>query len=300
VALAGPGPAFALDAATFAVSAVTLFGIRVTQPAGAAGPAGCAEPADAADAAVSPAPAVTPGAVVIPGPDAVPVPEAQARADRETVWALLRSSRVLQVILLVTVAANLGTGGAFEVALPALAHGPLHAGARGYGALTAAFAIGALLGTLLAGQLGGVRRPALLGSAVFLVTALLEGLVPYAGGTAAVAAVLAGVGIMNGTGNIVMLTVFQRWAPPALLGRLTALIMLASFGLFPLSALLAAVVVHSAGPAPFFLIGGGTLAAAILAGLSQRSWRDLGAASPDLTIGDSSPGSRLSGYFESL
>jgi MFS family permease len=196
------------------------------------------------------------------------------------------------------VAANLGVGGSFEVALPALARGPLHAGAGGYGALNAAFAAGVLAGALLAGQLGRARRPALLGSAAFLVAAVLMALVPYAGGTAATGAVLAAFGLMNGIGNIVMLTLFQRWAPPALLGRLTSLIILASVGLFPLSALLGAVVVHSAGPAPFFVIGGATLAAAIAGGLTQRTWRSLGTAdSPAAPPGSPAetplPGSRL-------
>jgi hypothetical protein len=38
-----------------------------------------------------------------------------------------------------------------------------------------------------------------------------------------------------------------------------------------------AVVVHDLGPAPFFPIAAAALAAAILLGLSQRSWRQLGA-----------------------
>ncbi len=145
VAIVGPAPAFALDAVTFVVSAVTLAGIRTTQRAGASGPAVGAEPVATVAAAVSPASAVTPDGVV----------SSERGAANPTVWALLRSSRVLQVILLVVVAANLGTAGAFEVALPALVRGPLHAGAGGYGALTAAFAVGALAGALLAGQLAG-------------------------------------------------------------------------------------------------------------------------------------------------
>ena len=81
---------------------------------------------------------------------------------------------------------------------------------------------------------------------------------------------------MNGFGNVVMITVFQRWAPPDLLGRLTGLLLLASFGVFPVSVALGAVVVHDLGPAPFFPIAAAALAAAILLGLSQRSWRQLG------------------------
>jgi hypothetical protein len=84
--------------------------------------------------------------------------------------------------------------------------------------------------------------------------------------------------LCNGFGNVVMITVFQRWAPPSLLGRLTGLLMLASFGVFPISVALGAVVVHNFGPALLFPLAAAVLAAAILAGLSQRSWRELGAA----------------------
>ncbi|HMH92198.1 MAG TPA: hypothetical protein VK586_14075 [Streptosporangiaceae bacterium] len=74
-----------------------------------------------------------------------------------------------------------------------------------------------------------------------------------------------------------MITLFQRWAPPELLGRLMGTLMLASFGIFPVSVALGAVAVHHLGPAPFFPIAAAATAAAILAGLSQRSWRNLGA-----------------------
>ncbi len=88
---------------------------------------------------------------------------------------------------------------------------------------------------------------------------------------------MAGLGIMNGFGNVLTITAFQRWAPPSALGRLAGLLMLTSFGVFPISVALAALVVRHWGPTPFFLLAAVTLAVAILAGLSQRAWRDFGA-----------------------
>jgi hypothetical protein len=55
------------------------------------------------------------------------------------------------------------------------------------------------------------------------------------------------------------------------------MVMLASFVIFPVSVILGAVVVHDLGPAPFFPLAAAVTAAAILAGLTQRTWRDLGA-----------------------
>jgi MFS family permease len=303
VAILGPAPALALDAATFAISALTLAGVRAAQrrPASAApaserpaalprtpAAATAAEPAaefpltpaaaSSADAAADlapmaalaepPKPSLTPPAATAAEPAAAAGP---------TLLSMLRSERILQIILLVTVAANLGSGGTGEVAMPALAHGPLHAGAGGYGGMVAAFAGGALLGTLAAGWLRGVRRPAIVGSAAFIAEAVFLAAAPYLGSILADGAALAAFGFLNGIGNIVMITLFQRWAPPELLGRLMGMVMLASFGIFPVSVILGAVVVHDLGPAPFFPLAAAVTAAAILAGLTQRTWRDLGA-----------------------
>ena len=246
VALLGPAPAFAIDAVTFVISAATLAGVR----SAAGKPAVAAEPAR----------------------------DGAGRDGRApTVWQVLRSERVLQIVLLVTIAANLGGAGASEVALPALVRGPLQAGAGSYGSLIAAFGAGALLGTLTAGQLRRARRPAVVGSIAFLAEALFLAIVPVAGGLVTIGAAIAACGLCNGFGNVVMITVFQRWAPSDLLGRLTGLLMLASFGVFPISVAVGAVVVHNFGPALLFPLAAAVLLAAILAGLSQRCWRNLGA-----------------------
>jgi predicted MFS family arabinose efflux permease len=265
VAIAGPSFAFALDAATFAASALTLYAMRAPRaaritPAPPAEHVATAEHV-AATASIEPA-APTPAGTSIPAP---------------TLRTLFRTQRVLYIILLVNVAANLGSGGLDGVALPALAHGPLNAGATGYGVILAAFGGGALLGTIGVGQVGRLRRPVVVGSLAYLAEALCIGLAPYLGSVAGVSAAMVGLGIANGFANVLTITAFQRWAPPGTLGRLTGLLMLTSFGIFPISVAIAAIFVRDLGPAPFFLFAAATLAAAILAGLSQRAWRDFGA-----------------------
>jgi MFS family permease len=264
VALAGPAQAFAIDAATFAVSAATLAVVKVAERTAVA-----AVPATGGDAGPPAGEAGAPAGETAGGDGA-----------RLTVRRMLRSERVLQISLLVSVAANLGLGGTSEVALPALAHGPLDSGASGYGALLAAFGFGALLGTLVSGQVRQVRRPFLLGAYVFLVESVFLAVVPYTHSTALAAAALAVDGLANGFGNVVMITAFQQWAPPRILGRLMGLLMLASFGTFPISVAIAALVVHNFGPALFFVSAGVLLAVAILVGLSQRAWRDFGVQPP--------------------
>jgi hypothetical protein len=54
-------------------------------------------------------------------------------------------------------------------------------------------------------------------------------------------------------------------------------IMLCSFGTFPISVAVAGVLVKHIGPAPFFPIAGALVAVAIMGGLTQRDFRAFGA-----------------------
>ena len=126
--------------------------------------------------------------------------------------ALLKTSRALQVILVVVIAANLASGGMSDVALPSLAHASF--GAAGYGALLACLAVGGLIGTLAATRTGGLKAPVMFASAVFMIEAAGICLIPYLGGEAGAAAALFVVGACNGLGNVTFLTVLQKWVAP--------------------------------------------------------------------------------------
>jgi MFS family permease len=192
------------------------------------------------------------------------------------VLALLKGSRVLQVILVVVIAANLAGGGMSEVALPSLAHARF--GAAGYGALLACFAAGGVIGTLSATRSGGLRAPVVFASAIFLAGSVAIALTPYLGGEAGAAAMLFVSGATNGLGNVMVLTVLQKWTPPALLGRVMSAVMLCAFGSFPLSVAIAGVLIRHIGASLFFPVAGGVVAVAILGGLTQREFREFGAS----------------------
>jgi MFS family permease len=267
--------AFGVDAASFALSAVSLALI----PRGAASgslTAGGTEPEAAGGAA--PAGGMEPeaggGSVSEAADGAEPASGAEPEA-ADGVLALLRKSRFLQVIIVVLIAANLANGGMDGVALPALAHARF--GAAGYGALLACFAAGALGGTLAAARTGSLRAPAMLASTVFLVEAVTISLTPYLGGEAGAAAAMFASGVCNGLGNVIFLTVAQKWVSPGMLGRVMGVMMLCAFGTYPLSAAIAGVLVGHLGPALFFPIAGGLVAVAILFGLTQREFREFGA-----------------------
>ncbi len=257
--------AFAVDAASFGISALTLLLIPRRPGAGSVAAEAAAAAAAAAGAGEAP-----PGGVL----------------------ALLRRSRVLQVILVVVIAANLANGGMGEIAMPALAHAKY--GAAGYGALLACLALGGIAGTLAAARTGGLRAPALFASAMFGAESVFIALVPYLGGEAGAAALLCLTGVCNGLGNVTFLTVMQKWVSPGLLGRVMGMLMLCSFGTFPLSVAVSGVLVRHLGPVPFFPVAGALVAAAMLLGLTQREFRRFGATeeASSLSVAQAAEGSR--------
>ena len=277
VALVGSACAFAVDAGTFVVSAMTLAGIRALKDPGAGKSPQLAMPPESASG-----PAPEPASEPSLGPALESVPEPRtAQSSQPTLRQLVRTEPVFRIMLLITMAANLGLGGMGGVAIPSLAHGPLHTGAAGYGGLLAAFAAGGLAGTVIAAQAGRVRRPAVAGSVASVASALFLALVPYLGGAIPAGLALAAAGLLNTFGNILLITAFQRWAPPQLLGRVTGVLMLAVFGLFPVSVAFAALVVRGFGPTVYFPIAAAILASAVLGGLTRRSWRDFGTQAPE-------------------
>jgi MFS family permease len=277
---AGAGGAFGLDAASFAISAVTLALIAAGRRPAPAVPSpespGAGIPA-AESSATGSLPAESPAAGSVQSKAEHAADGAEHVPGETSVWSLLRRQRLLQVLIAVSVVANLVFAGTFEIALPALARADF--GAIGYGTLIACFGVGALTGTLVAGRAGSLARPAVAACCAFLLGGAFVAAVPYLGGLAGAAAVVVVFGAAIGFGNIIMITLLQKWAPAQMLGRVMSLLMLASMGTFPVSVAVAGVLVKTIGSAPFFPVAGASLAAAVLAALTQRVIRDFGAAS---------------------
>jgi MFS family permease len=250
VALLGSSVAFSVDAVTFVVSVLSLIGVlRVLR-------------ARALESAARP-----------------------ADEQKQGLVSLVRERPVLLTVFLTLVVANLVLGGLFEVGLAALVHGPLHAGASGYGALVAVTSAGALGGTLFAARFDGLARPAVVASLIYLVSAALCAIVPYLGGAIGAGVLLCAFGAAIGAGNVITDTMLMRWTPKRLLGRVMGFLSLGSFGVYPVSAILAGLVVHSLGAAILFPLAGATLGLAVLGALTRPSWRQLGARAPDAAAG---------------
>jgi len=266
VAITGASTAaFGIDAVSFALSAVSL-ALIPRRPA--ARPV-AASPAEAADSTAGPADTGPDSPAT--GPDGL---AAQPAGKPPGVLSYIRHSRGIQLVMLVAIAMNLGSGGLAEVALPALAHA--HWGAGGYGAVLACMAAGAVLGTLAAARTGAMRNPGRLASWAFTTAGCAIILVPFLGGEAGAAAAMLLDGACTSLGGVLFYTMAQRSLPPAMLGRVLSMIMLCSYGIFPLSVVVAGVLVHHVGTTPFFPIAGIFLVLAILGGNTQRAFRDFG------------------------
>ena len=113
---------------------------------------------------------------------------------------------------------------------------------------------------------------------MFLPEAAAICLLPYVGGETGAAVLLFVTGACNGLGNVIFLSMLQKWVPPALLGRVMGTLMFCAFGTFPLSVAVAGVLVRHLGPSLFFPLAGGMVAVAILGGLTQREFRAFGSA----------------------
>lgn len=129
-------------------------------------------------------------------------------------------------------------------------------------------------------------RPAALLSGAFFVAAVAIALAPFLGGLPGLAGAILVFGVALGIDNVLSITVLQQWAPPAMLGRVMGLIMVAAAASFPLSTALAGLLTRHLGPAPLFPLTGAMLGAAILGALSQREFRAFGVTvAPDTPEG---------------
>ncbi|MEU6711016.1 MFS transporter [Nonomuraea sp. NPDC046802] len=132
-----------------------------------------------------------------------------------------------------------------------------------YGLMTTSFAVGAVLGSLVAGRVAGVfgefrtLRAAWLASSVLLLVPVFVPS-PWALYATAVAWGLFGAG-----GNVLVISARQRLIPPDLLGRVNSAYRLVGMGGMPLGAALGGVIAEFAGIQPVLIGATGVCLAAV-------------------------------------
>ncbi len=209
--LTGVGLAFALDAFSFVVSAVTLQLIRTRQN-------------------------------TAPG---------QSRAGKESVVASIKTGiqylwkdRPLRLIFLVLSAINFLLMGPLMVGIPVLANQRLPEGAAAFGLLMSAYAGGSLGGYLLAGSLRRLNGQSMRWAVTLFITAfgVVIGSLGYIASTWIDFSLLLILGLGNGYFAIILITWMQTRVPKAMLGRIMSLVMLTSSGLAPISQAISGIV----------------------------------------------------------
>jgi MFS family permease len=191
-------------------------------------------------------------------------------------WRFLRGSRLFQLVLFISIMLNLVYGGILEVGLPALAHGPLHAGANGYGIMLAAFGGGALLGGISGGFLTRLPHPWLVNLSIWAAQGLAVVAIPLTGTLMGATIALGMMGLCNGLGNVSFLTLVQQALPRHLLGRFMGAMAFANFGLFPISVALAGFLITAVGPGLIISAGGALTILPIVVALIPSDIRRLG------------------------
>lgn len=139
-------------------------------------------------------------------------------------------------------------------------------GAATFGALQAAYGVGALVGVALAGRLDRFRLDQPSSALGWLSAALGLGLLGLAaaGDAWVAAAVLAAMGVGGGLVGVMATVWLQRETPAALQGRVMALAMVAGVAFDPLSQALAGLLLDVSLTAVFLAGGGALLLTALL------------------------------------
>ncbi|HZC06422.1 MAG TPA: MFS transporter [Ktedonobacterales bacterium] len=252
---------FAIDAVTFVASVSTLMFIRnrVRFPAH-----------DAVATDASSAIAVT-GATDTQQADVAKA----APAPTNSLWRFALATPFFLILLLVILVGNLFNGAVMEVAIPALAQGPLHAGAQGYGFILTGWGAGALVGALLASALGSrVNRGY---QSILFFTAQIPFIMALAFSVNTLMAIgcMAAFGLLNSLGNVSFLTLFQRKLPRNLLGRIMGVFTFCNFATLPLSVAVGGFATARFGASPVIVAGALIQLAAMVIALASRELRDL-------------------------
>jgi MFS family permease len=167
---------------------------------------------------------------------AVPEPDAAAPAGTMAVLRIALGDPALRTYLVLVAAISLATSGPLAVGLPRLAQARF-GGSVGFGLMLSAAGGGTLIGALFGGS--RVRHRGLL---VLVVNTLLGGLLivlPHAPTIGAASLVIAIMSCASTFVNLVVTATLQAGVNRAILGRLLAIVMLASVGLSPISYILA-------------------------------------------------------------
>ena len=199
---------------------------------------------------------------------------APATVEYTSLWRFALSTPYFLILLLVMIISNMINGVA-EIALPAMAHGPLHGDAQGFGFMIAAFGAGGLAGGLLASALGNRIKRGLTSLVFFGIQTGAVLAIAFAPTIYLAIACMGAFGLFNGLGNVSFMTLLQRKLPRNLLGRIMGVFAFTNFAMFPLSVAASGFAVARYGPEPAIIACAALLFGALVIALFSRDLRNL-------------------------
>jgi MFS family permease len=233
------GPAFAIDALSFAVATAMLLVVRGGRRAAS--------------------PDLRDGAADGAGEGLM----ANIGAGFAYVW---RDPPVRSLLLLVA-AFNFAFNGPLLVGLPYLADARFESGAAAFGVMLSAYGAGALGGAVLAGSLSRVPHlglVTLVTAAAMGVSLALVGNVPnFILAVGAIGAIGLGAGFIN----VRVIAWLQARAPEAMRGRVMSLLMLGAVGLAPVSLAISGAIIDFGAVSLMFTVAAAIIVAAAAAGV---------------------------------
>ncbi|MGL5825804.1 MAG: MFS transporter [Nocardioides sp.] len=239
----GAGFAFLLNAFTFVVSAAALWRVAALSQGGDKPVVNSHDPVD---------------------------------AEMSSLRSVVRAQPVIRFLFVVFLAGSIVISAIDTVGLPAFTRDILLAGATSYGALLLAMSVGELLGSLAAVRLPAVVRPNMLTGMLFGVGGIgIVGL-SQAASTLVAGSWLLVCGIALAYGNLLSQTALQRWSPPHLRGALTGILLSASFGALPVSAMVAGLATDSYGVEVYLVAAGAVFVVIQVFALLNSRFRDFG------------------------
>lgn len=200
---------FVIDAASFAVSVISLVAIRM--PA-----------RGASDRAVT---------------------TVQGKSREGGIAALgealrfLRTKPFLLTVIALSLLTNFAVNGLFEVGIPLLLKQwiGISAGPRAQGFVVGGFGLGSIVGALIAGFAGRLRHKTIVAIGLLLPSAALLGWIPLTHDVYLATGIFATIGVLVGCSNVFWLTLAQRGVPMDMLGRVMSIVLIGSFVGQPLS-----------------------------------------------------------------
>ena len=207
----------------------------------------------------------------------LPDPPKAASAAKPPVWrsildgiAYVRRDVPLRSLMLVAAMLNFCISGPMGVGLPYLAKTKFGSAAA-YGLVISAMAAGGLIGSLLAGIVKVKRRGLLLLGACVVISAGI-GSIGLLGHLWLIAAVLLLLGCSAGVANVHIAAWIQQRIDATVRGRVFSVLMLANFGLIPVSLAVAGLLIAWSLKL-MFLIAGLSMLLITAFGLSQKQVR---------------------------